>query len=217
TAKIPFRLNQSEALLTFEDEEVAQRLIKKGKHTVNLDSKVADVSVKPSKLEMGIKFELHITISGKKMKVSEVPALSIPQEWMRDKLELHFYKCGLGGGEIEDVSYDKQSRRAIVTFLRPGATHGFGSFTKYPFFVSGRRYMVSVSPDTNAHLEKLQLYCGVSKKTILLKGIQETGDDDEESLQDMIEIHFQRPSNGGGEIENIRYLSKGATCVWFEE
>ncbi|PKU30020.1 n-myhypothetical protein [Limosa lapponica baueri] len=61
-----------------------------------------------------------------------------------------------------------------------------------------------------------QLYCGVSKKTILLQGIQET-EEDEESVQDMIEIHFQKPSNRGGEIENIKYVSKGITWVCFEE
>lgn len=61
-----------------------------------------------------------------------------------------------------------------------------------------------------------QLYCGISKKTILLKGIQEA-EDDEESVQDMIEIHFQKPSNSGGEIETIKYVSEGVTWVCFEE
>ena len=46
--------------------------------------------------------------------------------------------------------------------------------------------------------------------------VKET-EDDEESVQDMIEIHFQKPSNGGGETENIKYVSKGATWVCFEE
>ncbi|NXW26777.1 NMI protein, partial [Phaetusa simplex] len=217
TTKIPFRLNQNQALLTFEDEEVAQRLIKMGKHTVNLDNKIADVSVKPFTLEMGIKFELHVTVSGKRINVSEVPDLSIPEDWVRDKLELNFYKSERGGGgEVENVSYDKQSRTAVITFLRPGAANGFVSYTKYPFFVNGRCYRLSVSPDTNVHLEKFQLYCGISKKTILLKGIREM-EDDEESVQDMIEIHFQKPSNGGGEIEHIKYVSKGVTWVCFEE
>ncbi|XP_050756051.1 N-myc-interactor [Gymnogyps californianus] len=215
--KIPFRLNQNQALLTFEDEEVAQRLIKMGKHTVNLDNKVAEVRVKPFTLEMGIKFELHVTISGKKINVSELPELSIPEEWMRDKLELNFYKSEQGGGgEVENVNYDKQSRTAVITFLRPGAANGFVRCTKYPFFVNGRYCKLSVSPNTTVHLEKLQLYCGISKKTILLKGIQET-EDDEESIQDMIEIHFQKPSNSGGEIEKIKFVSKGVTWVWFEE
>lgn len=36
----------------------AQRLIKMGKHTVNLESRAADVRVQPFTLEMGIKFEV---------------------------------------------------------------------------------------------------------------------------------------------------------------
>lgn len=32
---------------------------------------------------------------------------------------------------------------------------------------------------------------------------------DEEDLQDYLEIHFQKPSNSGGEIENIKYISRG--------
>lgn len=39
---------------------------------------------------------------------------------MRDKLELNFYKSEQGGGEVENVNYDKQSRTAVITFLRPG-------------------------------------------------------------------------------------------------
>lgn len=39
---------------------------------------------------------------------------------MRDKLELNFYKSEEGGGEVENVNYDKQSRTAVITFLRPG-------------------------------------------------------------------------------------------------
>ncbi|NXN31046.1 NMI protein, partial [Nycticryphes semicollaris] len=92
-----------------------------GKHSVNLDSKTAHVTVKPFALEMGIKFELHVTISGTKINVSEVPELYIPEDWMRDKLELNFYKSQQGGGgEVEGVSYDKESRTAVITFLKPG-------------------------------------------------------------------------------------------------
>ncbi|XP_069717701.1 N-myc-interactor isoform X2 [Phaenicophaeus curvirostris] len=215
--QIPFRLTQTQALLTFEDEQVAQRLVQMGKHTVNLDEKRAELRVKPFTLEMGIKFELHVTISGRKINVSEVPDLPIPEEWMRDKLELNFYKSEQGGGgEVENVSYDKQSRTAAITFRTPGATNGFVRCNKYRFFVNGRFYRLFVSPDTNVHMEKFQLFQGISKKTILLEGIEET-DDDEESVQDMIEIHFQKPSNSGGEIEKIKYVSEGAAWVCFEE
>ncbi|NXO09809.1 NMI protein, partial [Oriolus oriolus] len=215
--KIPFRLNQNQALLTFENEEVAERLTKMSKHSVNLDNRTANVAVRPFELEMGLQFELHVTVSGKKINVSEIPELPIPKDWMRDKLELNFYKTEQGGGgEIENVTYDEESGTAVITFLKPGASYSFVGCTKYPFCAQGRCLKLSVSPDFDFHLKKFQPYCGVSKKTILLQGVPEV-EEDEESVQDMIEIHFQKPSNGGGEIEKIKYISKGAAYVCFEE
>ncbi|NXR98040.1 NMI protein, partial [Oxylabes madagascariensis] len=92
------------------------------KHCVKLDNRTANVTVKPFELGMGFHFELHVTISGKKISVSEIPELPIPKDWMRDKLELHFYKTkkAAGGGEIENVAYNKGSGTAVITFLRPG-------------------------------------------------------------------------------------------------
>ncbi|NXA61533.1 NMI protein, partial [Mohoua ochrocephala] len=216
--KIPFRLNQNQALLTFEDEEVAQRLTKMSKHTVKLDNRTANVTVRRFELEMGFQFELHVIVSGKKINVSEIPELPIPKDWMRDKLELSFYKTEQGGRgeEIEHVTYDRESGTAVITFLRPGASNDFVGCTKHLFCAEGRCFNLSVSPHFDFHLGKFQPYCGVSRKTILLKGIPEV-EEDEESVQDMIEIHFQKPSNGGGEIENIKYTSKGAAYVCFEE
>ncbi|XP_019409743.1 PREDICTED: N-myc-interactor isoform X2 [Crocodylus porosus] len=217
-AKIPFRLKQGEALLTFEDEDVAQKLIEKGTHTVNLDNGKTDVKAKPITLETGVKFELHVNISGKKINVSEVPDLPVPDEWMRDKLELNFYKSKGGGGEVENVEYDRTSRTAVITFLRPGVVDNILRHTKHPFQLDGgrRSVSVSVSPVIEKHLEKFQAYFGISTRTILLTGIQEVVED-EESTQDIIEIHFQKPSNGGGEIENITYVSNQTKQACFEE
>lgn len=39
--------------------------------------------------------------------------------------------------------------------------------------------------------------------------------EDEEDLQDHLEIHFQKPSNYGGEIESIKYISKGKALQAF--
>lgn len=51
-----------------------------------------------------------------------------------------------------------------------------------------------------------QTFCGCPKRTILLDDIQDMVD--EEDLQDHLEIHFQKPSNSGGEIESIKYIAK---------
>ncbi|XP_054029558.1 N-myc-interactor [Dryobates pubescens] len=216
--KIAFRLDQNQALITFQDEEVAQMLVNKGKHTVILDNKPVEVTAQPVPLDKAIRVELHVTISGKEINVSDIPDLSIPDDWMRDKLELNFYKAGKGAaGEVKDVAYDRQSRTAAITFCKPGAAQSFVRCTEYPLFVNGRFFWLSVSPSTTMHSDKCQVYRGVSKKTLLLQGIPGIDEEDEESIQDMVEIHFQRPSNGGGEIEAIKYVLNRATWVCFEE
>ena len=53
----------------------------------------------------------------------------------------------------------------------------------------------------------LQTFCGTPTRTILLCGIADF--QDEEDLQDHLEIHFQKPSNYGGEVECIKYVSGG--------
>ncbi|MEQ2272053.1 hypothetical protein XENORESO_013940, partial [Xenotaenia resolanae] len=55
--------------------------------------------------------------------------------------------------------------------------------------------------------------CGSSMRTILLEGIDDV--EDEEDMQDHLEIHFQKPNNSGGEIESIKYISKGKSLQAF--
>ncbi|KAL9847898.1 N-myc-interactor [Geothlypis trichas] len=216
--KTPFKLHQNQALLTFEDEEVAQRLTKMRKHLVNLENRTAAVTVKPFEFDMGFQFELHVTVSGKKINISDIPELPIAEDWMRDKLELHLYKTeqARGAGGVEEVTYNKGCGTGVITFLSPAASYNFVGCTNYNFCAEGSLYTISVSPHFDFHLDKFQPHCRVSKKTIVLTGVPEV-EEDEESVQDMIEIHFQKPSNGGGEIEKIKYISRGAAYVCFEE
>uniref|UniRef100_A0A8C6R3F2 Nucleolin n=1 Tax=Nannospalax galili TaxID=1026970 RepID=A0A8C6R3F2_NANGA len=44
----------------------------------------------------------------------------LPEEQMRDKLELSFCKSRNGGGEVETVEYNKQSQSAVITFVEAG-------------------------------------------------------------------------------------------------
>lgn len=54
------------------------------------------------------------------------------------------------------------------------------------------------------------------RRTVLLTGIPDVMERD--SLQDMLEIHFQKNSNGGGEIEAFLYNPLGEhTGALFED
>lgn len=61
--------------------------------------------------------------------------------------------------------------------------------------------------------DSFQMFSGSPKRTILLDDIEDL--EDEEDLQDQLEIHFQKPSNCGGEIQHIKYTSRGSVQVFF--
>ncbi|XP_053123335.1 N-myc-interactor isoform X2 [Hemicordylus capensis] len=213
-SKLPLKLCQGEALITFEEADVAKELIKQHHHTVSLENEMVVLRAYPIVQKRGVTFELHAKISLKRINVFNIPNLKISEEWMRDKLELNFYINKLGGG-IQHVAYNQQSQMALVTFAEPIAVNNIVRYRECPFYAHGNSYSVSVSPAIQRKLERFQVFSGVSKRTILLSGIK-ASEEDEENVQDMIAIHFQKPSNGGGEVENIKYVSKGTKVVYFE-
>ncbi|XP_069472592.1 N-myc-interactor isoform X2 [Ambystoma mexicanum] len=214
-AKIPFRLEGGQVLITFEEEEVAQNLIKKKRHTVTMDTERVDVKSVPVPLKTALKFEIHVNVSRKDMCVSHLPD-NVPEERLRDKLELYFYKSRNGGGEIERVQLDRDAKTATITFLDPGVALQVAKRQKHTLRDSTNFFDVTVAPLIEQSLEKLQRYAGIAKQTILLTDMKRMAEEDED-IQDEIEIFFQKPSNGGGEIQNIKYISNGYATAFFEE
>lgn len=73
------------------------------------------------------------------------------------------------------------------------------------------RYTVKVSPFVNGELGALETEYEACPRTVLLRGIPDVMD--QESLQDQLEIHFQKESNGGGEINALLYNPLGGQVV----
>lgn len=198
-------LKGGQALITFEEEKVADQILRLAKCSVTCDNAKVDVKPYSLSLDPSVKFEVHISVSKKTIKFSNAVSV-LPDDRMRDRLELSFSKPSRGGGEVETVEYDPKSGTGRVTFCNTGVAENL--VAKQNFYVDiGRGMEVTVAPLYEFHLKKFQTFCGVSKRTVLLKGIQDVTD--EEDLQDHLEIHFQKPSNYGGEVETIKYVSAG--------
>lgn len=56
-----------------------------------------------------------------------------------------------------------------------------------------------------------QLHPSVCPRTVLLSGI--LGVLEEEFMREALEIHFQKPSKGGGEVEVLAYVPPGQRAV----
>ncbi|XP_075937174.1 N-myc-interactor [Anarhichas minor] len=204
-------LQGGQALITFEEEKVAFQILKIAKCSVSCENISLDVKPKRITMDPAVKFEVHLDVSRRELKVSNVPP-SIPEERTKEHLEMSFSRPSRGGGEVDGVEYDRNTETGQITFLHPGVAEGLA--------LSGR-YRVDLDSEVNVqvgHVYKYQLckfqtFCGAPKRTVLLNDIEDKGD--EEDLQDHLEIHFQKPSNFGGEIESIQYASRGKALQAF--
>ncbi|XP_061580538.1 N-myc-interactor [Cololabis saira] len=198
-------LKGGQALVSFEEEKVACQILKNSKCVVSCEDTSVEVKPRPITLDPAVKFEVHLDVSREELNVSDIPA-SMSKERTRDRLELSFSKPSRGGGEVEVVEYDEDSGTGKITFLHPGVAERLALIGRYNVHLKNNTD-VKVGPSFEYKLQKFQTFCCSTKRTVLLDDIKDV--EDEEDLQDHLEIHFQKPSNSGGEIESIRYASGG--------
>ncbi|XP_067300741.1 N-myc-interactor [Pseudorasbora parva] len=211
TQRPSFLLKGGQALITFEEEKVAEQILRLAKCSVACDKAKMDIKPYALTLDPSVKFEVHIKVSKKTIKFSNAPP-TLPEERMRDRLELSFSRASRGGGEVEKLEYDKNNGTGRVTFVNTGVAENLVLRGKF-CVDTGSDMVVDVFPLYDYQLRKFQTYSGAPNRTVLLGGIQELMD--EEDLQDHLEIHFQKPSNYGGEVEHIKYIPIGKQLTAF--
>ncbi|XP_028292352.1 N-myc-interactor [Gouania willdenowi] len=201
-------LQGGQALVTFEEEKVASQVLKLAECSVSYEQTVLKVRPKRIQMDPSVKFEVHLDVNRKQLKISNVPP-SMPEERVKDRLHMSFSRPSRGGGEVEQVEYDKNTGTGCITFLHPGVAESLAQKGQYSVDLDPV-VTVQVGLVFTHQLRRFQIFLGTVRRTVLLDGIKDTSD--EEDLQDHLEIHFQKPSNGGGEIENIKYISRDK-CV----
>ncbi|XP_036176326.1 N-myc-interactor [Myotis myotis] len=216
SSQVPYELQKGEALITFEEEEVAQNVIRMEKHYVQIMDIGVEVMVKPVPLNSGVRFQVSVGVSKMKVNVTEIPD-ELPESQMRDKLELSFCKSRNGGGEVECVEYDKQAGSAVITFVETGVADRILKKKDYPLYINQDCHKVVVSPYMETHLKKFQVFSGISKRTVLLTGMEELCPMEEEIVGDYVNIHFQRTKNGGGEVDMVKCSLNEPCIAYFQE
>lgn len=216
SSQVPYELQKGEALITFEEEEVAQNVLRMEKHHVQIMDIGVEVFAKPVPLNSGVRFQVSAGVSKMKINVTEIPD-ELPESQMRDKLELSFCKSRNGGGEVECVEYDKQAGSAVITFVETGVADRILKKKDYPLYINQDCHRVAVSPYIETHLKKFQVFSGISKRTVLLTGMEELCPMDEEVVGDYVNIHFQRTKNGGGEVDMIKCSLNEPCIAYFQE
>uniref|UniRef100_A0A3B4AL89 NID domain-containing protein n=1 Tax=Periophthalmus magnuspinnatus TaxID=409849 RepID=A0A3B4AL89_9GOBI len=197
-------LKEGQALITFEEERDALPVCQMPSLCVRCPPRSVSYSC-PRVLSL----QIHLAVSRCDLDVSEVVS-AMPNERVEDCLALSFSRPSRGGAEVQSVKFNPRKSTARIHFQRTGVAESLALRGEFSADL-GFQTKVKVSPVFDVQLHKFQVNsCGVPKRTLLLDGIKDTGDEEEE--QDQLEIHFQKPSNGGGEIEHTKYLVGVVLC-----
>ncbi|NXM03633.1 IN35 protein, partial [Tyrannus savana] len=220
TPRIRYPLPGGSALITFEEAEVAQRIIEMKEHMVELScwEEVEDldqcrilVQAAPVEILLPSALEIRLTQSSRNILVSDLPSLDISEEVLLDKLELFFSKKKNGGSDVERREFLDDSNQVVLTFAQDGVAEPLIERGHVQIPIMGGKYEVKISPYLNGDITDLQLQPSRCPRTVLLSGIPDVLA--EESMKDTLEIHFQKASRGGGEVDSLTYVPAGRTGV----
>lgn len=205
---IVYPMDGGTALIRFEEEEVAKNILDKVKHQVNLggDCRIT-VEARPAHVMLPRLVEIESEVSPRSILISNLPKMDI--EALLNKLEIHFSKTKNGGGEVEDREFLPDSGTVVITFLKPDFAKGLTEteFHDVMLYPDKRSHRVRVTPFLNGKITNFKTVMSMCPRTVLLTGIPDVME--KETLQDMLEIHFQKSCHGGGEIEAFLYNPVG--------
>ncbi|XP_061446906.1 interferon-induced 35 kDa protein [Rhineura floridana] len=205
------------ALITFESPEVASRIITMGQHQVQVDEcSYVHVEAEPMALLLPSSLEISLEHSPRQVLLSGLFAHSVLEEQLLDKLQIFFSKRQNMGGEVEHVEWLNGSGHVVLTFVEDGVAERLIQRGQFQVPIGKETHKVKLSRHLGGEIAELQFRSSVCAQTVLLSGIPDVLD--EELMREALEIHFQKPSKGGGEVEVIAYVPVGQCAVAvFEE
>ncbi|KAL8175741.1 UNVERIFIED_CONTAM: hypothetical protein K2H54_006854 [Gekko kuhli] len=209
---IRYPLPGGTALLTFETSQVARRIVALQEHRVQLDEcTFLRVKAKPVELLMPVSVEVALERSPRQVLLSGLRFPSLPKEQLLDKLALFFSKRQHQGGEVEAAQWLTGPGHVVLTFVEDGVAERLIQRGQFQVTIGKETSKVKVSPYLDGKISDLMLCPVVCPRTVLLSGIPEVLN--EELMREALEIHFQKPSKGGGEVEAVAYVPPGQCAL----
>lgn len=216
-SRIIYPMEGGTALITFEDEAVAQNVVRMKQHEIKLGDCYISLEATSVLIWMPSQVEVTTGLCSKRVLVSDLPK-GVEQSRLLDRLEIHFAKRRNLGGEVDSAEMLHDSGNAVLAFVEDTVAKGLTDRQYHEVdFGDGTRSRVKLSPFLSGEITDLQPRVSASARTVLLTGIPAIMDPAD--LQDQLEIHFQKKGNGGGEVEAIAYnpLRQRALAVFEDD
>ncbi|XP_066484516.1 interferon-induced 35 kDa protein isoform X2 [Tiliqua scincoides] len=217
--QVRYPMPAGSALITFENPEVAKKIAAMKQHKVKLDEGFF-VHVKAELIELMLPSSLEISLERipQQVVLSGVEtSSSVSEEHLHDKLELFFSKRKNGGGEVDRIEQLNSPGQLLLTFAEDEVAKHLIQIGQFQVPIGNETHTVKLSYYTTGKLTDLQFSPSVCSRTVLLSGIPDVLEED--LMREALEIHFQKPSKGGGEVEAVTYVPanhQGCAVAVFE-
>nr|QXO33271.1 interferon-induced 35 kDa protein [Siniperca chuatsi] len=203
---IVYPMQGGTALITFEEEVVAKKILTTKKHQVDLGAECSiTVEARPVQLMVPKLVEIDSEVCPQRILISSLPKMD--PDILLNKLEIHFSKSKHGGGEVDECEMLPDSGTVVLTFVEKNIARGLTDTEYHEVKLQQKSHRVRVTPFLNGKITNLETQMSVCPRTVLLTEIPAVME--QETMQDLLEIHFQKSSNGGGEIEAFLYNPLG--------
>ncbi|KAM9392220.1 interferon-induced 35 kDa protein [Pholidichthys leucotaenia] len=207
---IEYPMEGGTALVTFEEEHVVKKILTKKTHQVDLGSECSiRVEARPVHLMLPRLVEIDTAVCPWRVLVSNLPKMDV--DILMDKLQIYFSKSRHGGGEVEDCEFLSDSGTVVLTFIQDNVAQRLTDTEFHEITLQQKKHQVRVTPFINGKITDFKTMMRPCPRTVLLTGIPDVME--RETLQDLLEIHFQKSSNSGGEIEAFLYNPVGGHAI----
>ncbi|XP_047562195.1 interferon-induced 35 kDa protein isoform X3 [Lutra lutra] len=204
--RISYPLPGGSALVTFGDPKVAQRVLQQKEHEIHIEECRLRVQVQALELPVVTAVQVSTRVSRRSVLVSGFPAgLRLSEEELLDKLEIFFGKTRNGGGDVETRELLRGA--VMLGFTKDTVAQNLCQIGQFTVPLGERKFPLRVSPYLSGEIQKADITFWPVPQSVLVLNIPDVLDGPE--LQDILEIHFQKPSRGGGEVEALRVVPPG--------
>lgn len=204
--RICYPLTGGSALVTFDDPKVAQQVLQQKEHKIDMEECRLQVQVQPVELPMVTTIQVSSQMSGQRVLVSGFPAwLKLSEEELLDKLEIFFGKTRNGGGDVE--TRELLQGGVMLGFTEDEVAQRLCKIGQFMVPLGGQHVPLRVSPYMSGEIQKAEIKTQPVPQSVLVCNIPDVLDGPE--LHDILEIHFQKPTRGGGEVEALTVVPPG--------
>uniref|UniRef100_A0A3Q4GXY7 Interferon-induced protein 35 n=1 Tax=Neolamprologus brichardi TaxID=32507 RepID=A0A3Q4GXY7_NEOBR len=173
---------------------VARKILELKKHQVDLGGECSiTVEARPVHLMLPklVEVKQTTTVSSQRILVSNLPRMET--DTLLDKLEIHFSKSKNGGGEVADCEYLSDSETVVLTFAENNIAKRVVQNEFHDLNLQKKKHTVRVTPFINGKISNLKSKMTQCPRAVMLTGIPDIME--RETLQDLLEIHFQKNTN----------------------